>query len=86
MGDLNARVGKCGVRDVSVVGPYGEEAENRNGKLWIEFVKREGLMFFNGRKPVRDNTHALTRALGAKAEGTCWTTSLVPKWCGKGGT
>jgi len=50
LGDLNARVGKCAAKEVSVIGPFGEETRNRSGEMWIQFAKREGLMFFNGRK------------------------------------
>ena len=32
MGDFNSRVGKNIIYDKGIIGPYGEECKNRNGK------------------------------------------------------
>lgn len=49
LGDFNARVGVSDAESGTVIGAFGEVERNRSGRILIEWLRREGMVIFNGR-------------------------------------
>ena len=64
MGDFNSRVGRNVNRDGGIIGPYGEESRNGNGRRMIDYCREQDLIIANTHFQI----HKYTREQKSKNE------------------
>jgi hypothetical protein len=77
-GDMNSRVGKETEKWNNVIGPYGEDKLNKNGKLLLEFCLDNNLVIMNTHFQHK-RIHKITREVKSRDEQSIIDYTIVQK-------